>query len=352
MNTTLSDFQVIRPEFELDQEENLHWLAAIHTKASQDPATHASFLEQFLKIGTGEHKIRKRGASLTDFSHQDWDKMEVYPEAGFGKRGEVFDRVATDILTQFYPEERPLPAHLIHVTCTGYAAPSPAQKIVSQRQAGATTTVTHAYHMGCYASIPAIRMAVGFGGGDIVHTEICSLHLNPYLHRTEQLVVQTLFADGFIKYTAHSQERPGFKVVALKEEIIPNSLDEMHWVCKDWGLQMKLSRDVPVLITRALPSFVAKLMTSIKPGNDIYFAIHPGGPRIINQVAKILELKSSQFEHSLKVLQNYGNMSSATLPHVWQQLWDDPRVKNGSFIISLAFGPGLTLAGGLFQCHR
>jgi predicted naringenin-chalcone synthase len=115
---------------------------------------------------------------------------------------------------------------------------------------------------------------------------------------------------------------------------------------------MKLAKEVPVLIARALPAFVSRLLQTaqVKPGSDLFFAIHPGGPRIIQQVGKILELQDKQFEHSLGILQSCGNMSSATLPHIWEKLWND--IPDGSYIVSLAFGPGLTLAGGVFQCVR
>jgi predicted naringenin-chalcone synthase len=355
----ISDFTVIRPEFELRQEEAVQWLAAAHAEASKEPHRHDEFLCLLKKVGLGDQKIQKRGISIRDCFHRDWETMELYPAkekpegAGFGKRSEVFDRVATDILGRFYPSSEQLPSHLVHVTCTGYVAPSPAQKLVSLKGAGHQTVVTHAYHMGCYASIPALRIAQGAQKTEIVHTEICSLHLNPLLHGLEQLVVQTLFADGFIKYEVSSRERAGLQILALDERIIPDSIDSMHWVCQDWGLKMKLAKDVPVLIARALPDFVAKLLKAVgKDEADVYFAIHPGGPKIIQQVGKILELKPEQFEHSLWVLQNYGNMSSATLPHIWDRLWKDDNVKDGSLVVSLAFGPGLTLAGGVFQCVR
>ena len=343
----ISDFHVIRPEFELSQEDAMYWLAAAHTEASKEPDRHNSFLNVLKKIGIGEKKVKKRGISITDPLHRNWEQMEVY-QAGFGKRGEVFDRIACKMLDELYPIGQPLPPHLIHVTCTGYVAPSPVQRLVSQRGAGENTLVTHAYHMGCYASIPALRMARA--PADVVHTEICSLHLNPNLHELDQLVVQTLFADGFIKYSVRS-DGPGFRILYLDERIIPETSDLMHWVCQDWGLKMKLAKDVPPQIARALPSFVAKLLAQANVNSpDIYFAIHPGGPKIIQQVAETLALRPDQIEHILFVLQNYGNMSSATLPHIWEKLWPD--MKAGSYVVSLAFGPGLTLAGGVFQCVR
>ncbi len=345
MPVTLTDFQVVRPEFELLQEESLKWLAALHSRAGV--VKHDGIHALLRKIGLGEQKVQKRGVSFRDCIHHEWNTMEVFdrPEgAGFGKRSEIYDRITTEVLRKIYVG-RELPEHLVHVTCTGYVAPSPAQKLVSERRGG--TAVTHAYHMGCYAAIPAIRMG---RGADVVHTEVCSLHVNPMAHEMEQLVIQTLFADGFIKYTVSEKETAGFRVVKLEEMIIPDSTEVMTWICHDWGLKMKLSLRVPELIAKALPSFAEKLLKHAS--GDVYFAIHPGGPKIINQVAKILELKPSQYEHSLWVLQNYGNMSSATLPHIWDRMWNDQQVKSGATIISLAFGPGLTLVGGVFECVR
>jgi predicted naringenin-chalcone synthase len=247
MAATLSKFQVLRPEHELDQESILEWLAAAHAESSKQTSIGVSVLAQLKRIGLGKGKISSRGVSIADCLHRKWDEMEVYSSkvkkdgAGLGVRTSVFDRVATDILTQFYPVGAPLPPHLIHVTCTGYTAPSPAQKLVAFRDAGQKTTITHAYHMGCYASIPAIRIAGGYQEpADIVHTEICSLHMNPSFHTLEHLVIQSLFGDGFIKYSVTHKGGPGFRVLATQEEILPESTDVMTWACDDWGMKMTL----------------------------------------------------------------------------------------------------------------
>lgn len=345
---TITNFQILRPAFELMQDDGLDWIAAAHAEASNEADLHPSLLRLLKKIGAGS-KIFKRGVALADCFHRRWDEMEVYPKAGFARRTQTFDKIATDILTQFYPVGHKLPNHLVHVTCTGYTAPSPVQKLIALREAGHKTQAIHAYHMGCYAAIPALRMGRNFEGSvDIVHTEICSLHMNPELHDMEQLVVQTLFADGFIKY-AVQEGGSGFKILALHEEILPDSSQAMGWACDDWGLKMTLSKDVPLIIAKALPSFVAKLLAQakIKMEKNLFFAIHPGGPKIIAQVSEILSLAPAQYEHSVWVLQNFGNMSSATLPHIWERMSHD--LENGAIVVSLAFGPGLTLAGGVFE---
>jgi len=83
--------------------------------------------------------------------------------------------------------------------------------------------------------------------------------------------------------------------------------------------------------------------------SEALFAIHPGGPKIIDQIKEILALKEHQIEYSTEVLKSFGNMSSATLPHIWEKMLNDRKVMNGSYIVSMAFGPGLTICGTLFE---
>src|SRR5262249_17811991 len=144
-------------------------------------------------------------------------------------------------------EEREAPSDIIHVTCTGYASPSAAQRLVTRKRW--PTRVLHAYHMGCSAAFPALRIAAGclaLGAEtvDVAHTELPSLHLDPSDHSIEQIVVQTLFADGFIRYTVR-RGGPGLRVLALSERMIPESESAMTWTVSDWGMHMTLSRDVP-----------------------------------------------------------------------------------------------------------
>jgi predicted naringenin-chalcone synthase len=78
------------------------------------------------------------------------------------------------------------------------------------------------------------------------------------------------------------------------------------------------------------------------------FAIHPGGPKIIDVIQEALELSDDQVAASRKVLLERGNMSSATLPHVWHEILQNNPGK-GAPVISFAFGPGLTVFGGAFE---
>ena len=340
----------VRPRFQKTQEESLKWLAAahaVHVKSEDAPR-----LEKLMRrVSCSPAQIGFRGHE-TELNFHDKgteDRTLLYRDAALG----VFDQLLSD--TDEAPED------LIHVTCTGYISPSPAQIQIQKRGWSRATKVTHAYHMGCYAAFPAVRQALGFlkcshGRVDVVHTEMCSLHVNPRDHAPEQMVVQSLFSDGFIRYSLQENlpEGSSLEVLVVQEEVIPDTVSAMTWVTGDFGMKMTLSKDVPPLISAELRGFIDRLLGREgllfdREKSEMIFAIHPGGPKILGQVSETLGLAETQIRHSRQVLFEHGNMSSATIPHIWEKIVGDAHVKPGTLILSLAFGPGLTICGALMQ---
>ncbi len=370
----LTNFKLVRPAYEVTQSDSIAWLAHAHAESEGALTEDQTFdLERFRarlesllrRIGCTPKDIAARGHEVPDCAHRRWDEMKIYDVtrrphgAGARARTELFAQIAESAIDLLYAEETEPPDDLVHVTCTGYASPSAAQKLVAKRGWGGHTRVTHAYHMGCYAALPAVRIASGLvaltakraARADIVHSEVCSLHLHPADHSPEQLAVQTLFGDGHIRYSVvRESTEPSFAVLATREEIFPDSADAIAWVAADHGMHMTLSRDVPKRIARSVRAFVTALYAAADLDFEAHragslFAIHPGGPRVVDAVESTLDLTGTQVRSSREVLHRYGNMSSATLPHVWMDLLSscDP----GTVVASLAFGPGLTMAGAL-----
>jgi predicted naringenin-chalcone synthase len=368
----LTRFTVTRPQYEISQSDSLAWLAAAHAEAEAARAgaefDKAAFNEKMARViercACPPSNIGRRGHSVKDIaSNTPWSDSELYDlplhphGSGSATRTRLYAEIVDEYFAKAYQGETRAPDDLVHVTCTGYVSPSGGQKLVAAR--GWPTRVTHAYHMGCYAAVPAVRIAAGALAMasrrvDVVHTELCTLHLDPADHRIEQLVVQSLFADGLIRYTmVPDGGGPGLRVLALHELLLPDSADAMGWLVGDWGMQMTLSRDIPDLIAGAIRGFVIELYRraglDLGAMADSVFAVHPGGPRIIDRVREVLELSEAQVQTSRDVLFDHGNMSSATLPHIWQRLLDDRAIGRGTLIPSLAFGPGLTMCGAVLE---
>jgi predicted naringenin-chalcone synthase len=360
----IKGYRSILPPVPKPQGEAIEWLANAHAVAIRHSQQNASDPKQihnlFSRFGCKPAQIDQRFSVLEDFRHTDFEKMEIYhlsrnPRgAGSSARTRFFSRVVSETFDRFYSEECAPPAALFHVTCTGYDAPSGAERLVARKGWGDQTEVYHLYHMGCYAAIPALRIAQCLTQGriDIAHTELCSIHLDPTNHSPEQMAIQSLFADGLIRYSVDrklAQGHWGLEHLTTRKELIRDSEDAMTWGMGDHGMEMTLSRKVPDLIASHLYSFLERLV----PWDDqTIFAIHPGGPRIVDQIQSILRLSDAQVGASRKVLSERGNMSSATLPHIWMKLLDDPTVAEGTKIISLAFGPGLTLCGNVLRKIR
>ena len=368
MKPILTDFQVIKPPHEKSQKELNEWLTQCHIVAEQFKSKDEKQLKSFFnRYAVKPTQVSKRYFECSDIENsKTWDQKRIYQitaETPQGvdilERNSFFSERALEIMRQFYKDKKIAPLHLIHVTCTGYISPSAAQLLVSEKSW--LTDITHAYHMGCYAALPATRIAEAFAKSsdkkmqsiDIVHTEMCGLHMNPLNHTPEQIIVQSLFADGHIKYSVVAEDFKydvGLRILGFKELIIPDSEHDMTWVPSPWGMQMTLSRDVPDKIGQHLRAF----LKSLCPDNmaevlkNSIFAIHPGGPKIIDAVQKILELSDEQCAESKKILFERGNMSSATLPHIWNEIVKS-RPAAGTKVVSLAFGPGLTLFGALFE---
>src|SRR5665213_4172023 len=311
----LHSFCIVRPPHSERQEESLDWLAEAHIRAEEtqrlnnghppvDPGFAAMMPRLLRRYGCSPCKISSRGCELNDHLHTAWEKMEVYrlaessKGAGMSVRSEVFARGAHRTLNAMFANESNAPDDLIHVTCTGYVSPSAAQLLVVEKGWRQRTRVTHVYHMGCYAALPAIHMGSGFLASttcpshrvDIVHTELCTLHLDPSDHSPEQLVVQSLFADGHIRYTLSRGSGPtstttpntapsGYRILALADEMVADSADDMRWSIGEWGFRMTLTQAVPEKISTALRAFLMRLFAQADldyeaERNSAIFAIH------------------------------------------------------------------------------
>jgi len=371
----INNFQMVKPRNRFDQNDLLSWIAKVHkigeSFVSQNENEIQVIDRLFLRYGVKSSLISQRYFECDDVSLEKFQAETIYnisKEHPNGvdilERAKFFSDRAFEVMQRFYSLETKTkrPDHLIHVTCTGYISPSAAQRAVAHANWGSDTEVTHAYHMGCYASLPSIRLAKSLVlsnndsfSVDVIHNEMCGLHMNVLNHTAEQMIVQTLFADGHAKYSLSASRVPNnsnLKILAILEKLIPDSDLDMSWVSASHGMQMNLSREVPAKIKFHIRDFASQLLSKAQVSVDciknMMFAIHPGGPKIIETVKEALELAENQITESQKILFERGNMSSATLPHIWQLILEK-EYPPGTKVVSFAFGPGLTVFGAVFE---
>lgn len=352
-------FSQVEPKYFALQEDGLRWLAWIH--AQSDGARPVETYEKlFFRFGCGGDKIARRYYEFPMYCDYSERAARHFPGFSVSERMRFFEEIADARVQELDRGLQGEPGLVVHVSCTGYVSPSAVQKLVARK--GWSSSILHAYHMGCYAAFPAIRHSADHvrasgGRADIYHTELCTLHLNPGEHLPEQLVVQSLFADGHIGYSVSRKldAGAGLEILAVREELIPDSLQAMSWRTSEAGFQMTLAREVPDLIQARIRGFLDRLCAQAGVDRDevgaAAYAIHPGGPRILDLVSDVLHLEPSQVQFSRAVLLERGNMSSATLPHVWMKMLGS-ELAAGRLVVSFAFGPGLTVFGSVMRVAR
>ncbi len=365
----LHDFRPLDFGVRVAQADGAAWLrralARVHVDGFGAAQKRADSLYARLARGGG---IAARVSAVADYVQSDWERMTLFkPAAGapwhrppLEARMALFEETALRLAETAFPSGEAAPGVLVQVSCTGYASPHAVQRVAARR--GWAPRVLHVGHMGCYASVPAAAAAAalardaaqdgGEGRASLFVVELPTLHLRPEAVADEQVVVNTLFGDGAIRFDASVAVREdALALLGTAETLLPSSEDEMTWRLRDSSFEMTLSREVPARVGAAVAGFAAQFLKThgLALGDVAHFAIHPGGPRVIEHVLRALGLPESAAAHSRELLRLRGNMSSATLPHVWARMLADPAVRPGERILSLAFGPGLTAVANLLE---
>ena len=363
------------------QTDGIGWLQAALARAADDGAVDARDADRARRIYSRLQKasaIDARASGLDDYTHHDWDRMQLYQSAGgdgqaapgstwyrptLQARMAIFSEVAHRAAGVAFDPGEKAPGHLIQVSCTGYDAPSAAQRLALARGWEAEARLLHIGHMGCYAAVPATATAASLvaaspdeaARASLFHVELCTLHLDPTATEPSLLVQQALFADGAIRYDLSKQpQEDGFALLGHFERLLPETREHMTWRLADSAFDMVLSRDLPRIIREGVGPVVEGFLAQhgLTPADVPHFAIHPGGPSVIESTAEALSIGEARVPHSQAVLRERGNMSSATLPHIWKKMADDPAVSDGDLVCSIAFGPGLTVTGNLLRRGR
>lgn len=243
--------------------------------------------------------------------------------------------------------------HLVVVCCTGMYAPGLDIELVKSLKLAPTVDRTCITFMGCYAAFNAFKVANAFCKANedakvlVVCTELCSLHFQ-HTYSEDNLLANTLFADGSaaVLVEAKTEQKKRFAMEAFHSDLALEGEHDMAWSIGDLGFEMKLTSYIPAIIRNGVAKLTDSLLEKIgKRIEDIrFFALHPGGIKILESIEKALGISKAQNEAAYTVLKNYGNMSSPTVIFVLNELFKTMKAEhNEEFILSLAFGPGLTL---------
>ncbi len=251
--------------------------------------------------------------------------------------------------------------HLVLVSCTGMYAPGLDIDIIETLGLKNTVERTCITFMGCYAAINGIKTADYIARAEagavvlVVCVELCTIHFQKSMER-DHLVSNSLFGDGAAGLLITSEKPPGisFAINSFHCAIAGDGKNDMAWNIGDQGFEMTLSSYVPKFIKGGIKELTSSLLkkANINLGNIDFFAIHPGGRRILEVCQEELGITAEDNRFSFEVLREYGNMSSATVLFVVNQILNQLTVKDDrKRILCVAFGPGLTMESALLSVN-
>ena len=351
------DITTAVPEYCIEKEDLLRF----YPQACQ--LSDVNLFRQKLNFLYGKTKIDKRFTCIPDFTGQGLElftngnyeqsiekRMSVYKEKALPLASKAIDKLFLD--TAVKPEEI---THLITVSCTGLSAPG-MEFLVAERYGLQHCEKIGLNFLGCYAAMKALKQAHYIADSNkgacilVVCVELCSIHFFPS-EVDEDIVANLLFADGAAavmvcgEKNEHVKNKVVLKIGDIGSTYVPDTFELMTWNVTSSAFRMFLSKRIVNTIKKNIHSVVHDFLRGKESEID-YWAIHPGGVKIVEAVQEELKLTYENVEDSLYVLQQYGNMSSPTILFILNDIFNKIKTRENTEskkIFSCAFGPGLNI---------
>lgn len=242
---------------------------------------------------------------------------------------------------------------IISTTVTGIAVPSLEARIASRVGLRPDVRRMPLFGLGCAAGAAGVGRLHDYlcgapdGVAALVSIELCSLTFPAVKPTVSGLVETALFGDGAAAVVAVGDRRAGQiraggpDILASCSRLYPETLNVMGWNINASGLQLVMSPELTGVIERHLAGDVTRFLTQQSLSKDDVGAwiAHPGGPKVIDAIAKSLELAPDALELTWRSMDEIGNLSSASVLHILR----DTIAKvppSGTPGLMIAIGPG------------
>jgi len=242
-------------------------------------------------------------------------------------------------------------SHVVVTCCTGLYAPGLDYEIVEVLKLNPSVERTFIGFMGCYAAINALKAARHIVRSEpdakvlLLSLELCSLHMQE-TDNLEQLLAFLVFADGCAAYLVTAQPA-GFALDSFLAVNLAGTNHLITWRIGEQGFDMHLSGQVPGELRQALAAAGDRITQGKALASIDLWAVHPGGRTILDAAEQGLALRPDALADSRAILQQFGNMSSASVMFVLERLMH--RAKPGQLGCAMSFGPGVTAETMLFH---
>ncbi len=288
---------------------------------------------------------------------------DVVSPMDFGVRNSRFRELATPVLTPLIHEALKSAGltsqdvgALATITSSGFLTPSLDSDLIHATGLPAATRRMPIVGLGCAAGVSGLAHAAAWAKGYGVETlvfasaEFQSLTYLPNDNRRVNVIGAGLFADGAAVVVCRRNAKTGWKIVDSATHMLPKSSYLMGWdICAE-GFGLVLSEDVPSAIAKMAPAPLTEFLkrSSLTQTQVNHWLLHPGGPKILTELAEATGLHGDPIDAAFKGLAEHGNMSSCSVLYRLHDFLAQP-AKSGETTMLVSFGPGFSMEMVLLQ---
>ena len=243
---------------------------------------------------------------------------------------------------------------LVVNTCTGYVCPGIATYLIEELGLPPETMAHDLVGSGCAGAVPNIKLATDLIAGKpdgialSISVEICSATFEMG-NDISLIVSNAIFGDGASAALLWHRPR-GMRLVGSRCFCEPKYREDVRYVHRQGRLHNQISTKLPDVIGDLVPQFIERLLDEHQlQQHDIdYWAIHPGGMRMMDQIQQRLGLSDTDMYPTRETYARFGNMSSPTVLFAMDHIMNNG-LKDGDRCLMVAYGAGLSIHGCIFQ---
>jgi 1,3,6,8-tetrahydroxynaphthalene synthase len=238
---------------------------------------------------------------------------------------------------------------IIYVSCTGFMMPSLTAWLINEMGFDSTTRQLPIAQLGCAAGGAAINRAHDFctaypeANALIVACEFCSLCYQPTDLGVGSLLSNGLFGDGIAAAVVRGTGGTGVRLERNGSYLIPKTEGWIAYDVRETGFHFMLDKRVPTTMEPLAPALRALAEQHDWDASNLdFYVVHAGGPRILDDLSKFLNVDPYAFRFSRATLTEYGNIASAVVLDALRRMFDEGAPEDQARGLLAGFGPGIT----------
>ncbi|HEY6274501.1 MAG TPA: 3-oxoacyl-[acyl-carrier-protein] synthase III C-terminal domain-containing protein [Terriglobales bacterium] len=239
---------------------------------------------------------------------------------------------------------------LYFVTVTGVASPSIDARLANRMGLSPNLKRVPIFGLGCVAGAAGLARAADYVRAFprqiavVLAVELCSLTWQRDDISIANMISTGLFGDGAAAVVV-AGNHTGFngpEVLGTRSVFYPGTEEVMGWDISETGFHIVLSPDVPKVIRENLGKDVDSFLSGfgLRRSDIASWIIHSGGPKVLEAVEESLDLPPDALDLSWNSLKRVGNLSSASVLVVLEEVLARRRGEPGAYSILAAMGPG------------